>query len=353
MNISIIIPTYCRTQDLRRVLDSVFRQHTPVAEVVVVVGPGDAESLAVAKEWQAKQSALLVVQAERPSVVHAINRGLALATGEVLCLLDDDVWLPETWAGRVTAAYTADAQLGAFGGRDRLKLNQPDCDNPPLAKVVGRFRWNGALQGNHHCGAVVSPVQVDVIKGCNFSFRRAAFPAMQVEPALESQGAEVGWEVDICQRVIRAGYHVVYDNEHYVLHYASPRPEYDDRSNLFSAAWGKRTYNESLMTAKYRSRRELVLLGLGSFLIGSRVQPGLVWGTLLLAKHRSLRVLGLPWHYARIFVQGASHGLRLRQSLDDDARRAAPAAQAPVFSPQYSAANSGAHEHPESPQAPR
>jgi glycosyltransferase involved in cell wall biosynthesis len=350
MNLSIIIPTYRRTNDLRRVLDSVFRQTAPVAKVVVVVGPGDAESLAVAQQWQANQPALEVLKAERPSVVHAINLGLAHITREdVVCLLDDDVWLPEGWAARIASAYEADPQLGAYGGRDHLKLNQPDYDNPPLASIVGRFRWDGVLQGNHHCGAVVSPVQVDVIKGCNLSFRRAAFPAMQVEPALESQGAEVGWEVDICQRVIRAGYHIVYDNENYVLHYASPRPEYDDRSNLFSTAWGKRTYNESLMTAKYRPMKELVLLGVRNFLVGSRVQPGLVWGALLLTKHRSLKLLRLPWHYARLFRQGATDGLRLRHALDEDAKHSHASEYALSASSPLSSVGSKAQSHHELP----
>ncbi len=339
MNFSVIIPTYKRPEDLRRLLDSAFQQTVPASEVLVVVGPGDDESLALARKWQVGRPALVVLPATRKSLVHAINLGLARATGDIVCLLDDDVWLPAEWAARIVAAYQADAELGAYGGRDRLQLNDPRHDNPPLADTVGRFRWDGVLEGNHHCGVTVSPARVDVIKGCNLSFRRTAFPTMEVEPALESQGAEVCTEVDICQRVILAGYHVVYDNDNYVLHYSSPRPASDDRNYLFSPAWAKRAFNESLVTAKYRPLSEVVLLGLRNFLVGTRFTPGLVWSALLLRQHPSWQVLKLPWYYAGVFRRGAAYGRRRRESLIANPNSSNRLATPSTFRPPSAAGN--------------
>ncbi len=328
MNLSVIVPTYKRTNDLRRLLDSLFQQTVPVAQVLVVVGPGDEESMALAREWQAGQPALTVLPATRRSVVHALNLGLARVTGDIVCLLDDDVWLPAEWAARIAGAFRADAGLGAYGGRDRLQVNDPKLANPPLASAIGRFRWDGALNGGHHCGSTVSPVHVDVLKGCNLSFRQAAFPAMEVDPGLESQGAEVCWEVDICQCIGRTGYGLLYDNDNYVLHYASARPADDDRGNMFLPAWAKRTFNEGLVTAKYRPLPELVLLGLRSFLVGTRMQPGLVWGALLLRKYPSWPVLKLPWHYAYAFCKGAAYGWRRRRALNTVGPAPSPSAEA-------------------------
>lgn len=316
MNLSVIIPTYKRHHDLRRLLESLFRQAEPVAQVVVVVGPGDAESQALAHEWQANWPVLIVLPATRRSVVHALNLGLPHATGDVVCLLDDDVYLPTGWAGRIAAAYQANATLGAYGGRDHLQSDDPELANPLPVNRVGRFRWDGVLFGGHHCGSIVSPVRVDVLKGCNLSFRRSAFPALGVDPALESHGAEVCWEVDLCQRIARAGYGLVYDNDNYILHYASPRPADDDRVNLFSKAWARRTFNEALVAAKYQPLSDIVLLGLRSFLVGTRRQPGLVWGALLLRKYPSWQLLRLPWHYASIFCKGAAYGWRRRGTLE-------------------------------------
>lgn len=312
MNLTIIIPTYNRTADLQRLLESIFQQSFPVPEVLAIVGPGDQESLELVRKWKTSEPSLKSISATRKSLVHAINLGLANATGDVICLLDDDVWLPPGWAARIAKAYQSDPQLGAYGGRDKLQLNDSELNNPPLAKKVGQFRWDGMLAGNHHCGSVKSPLLVDVIKGCNLSFRRAAFPGMQVEPALESKGAEIGTEIDICQRIIRAGYHIVYDNENCVLHFASPRSSSDDRSNLFSPAWGDRTFNEGLVVAKHRPLSALLLLGLRFFVVGTRMQPGILRALILLPKHPSWQLLSLPWQYTRLFMKGAAQGLRKR-----------------------------------------
>lgn len=315
MTISVVVPTYKRSNELLRLLQSLSHQTVHAEELIIIVGPDDTESILVIEEWRKTSGYLLtVLVSSKASVVHAINLGFEVVTTDVICLLDDDVALPESWLRVIKKAFMENPGIGAYGGRDHLKLiREPHLSDPPPAESVGKYKWNGVLVGNHHCGSLVSPTSVDVLKGCNLSFRRAAFKVMRIEPALEFKGAETCWEIDICQQVAKAGYDVVYDNRNFVYHFAASRAPYDNRGELFSPSWSRRIYNEALMTAKFRPRRELILFLLKSFLIGTRFQPGLLWSVFLLFKY-SFPVLKLPWLYAGAAQQGALKGMQLRNS---------------------------------------
>jgi glycosyltransferase involved in cell wall biosynthesis len=242
MKLSVIIPTYQRAGDLPRLFDSVLKQTEKPEEVIVMVGPNDRESMAVAEEWATVLHDLKFFEAEKPSVIHSLNLGFSKAQNEIICLLDDDVWLPPDWSMKIREAFEANKKLGVFGGQDYLQTGGQHLINPPLARFVGIFKWYTHI-GNHHCGAQKSPVKVDVIKGVNLSFRRSSFIPMQIDPALEGQGAETCWEMDLCLRVGRAGFDIIYDNDNYVLHYWSPRLGFDNRNAVFSPAWPQRIFN--------------------------------------------------------------------------------------------------------------
>lgn len=229
-------------------------------------------------------------------------------------MLDDDVWLPSGWSSRIKIAYEKNPSIGVYGGRDHLQHDNPALSHPPLSHLIGTYQWNLGLVGNHHCGLYKSPALIDVAKGCNLSFRRTAFVEMQIDTILESAGAETCWEIDICQRVRLAGFDVVYDNNNYVLHYASPRMAFDNRNDSFTYANSRRVFNEAFVTAKFRPILEVITFCLRSFLIGSRLHPGILWSFLLLSKlHFS--VLKLPWHYMGCIKDGISHGFQQRSAV--------------------------------------
>ena len=313
MKISVVIPTYQRPNDLHRLFESLFNQIRKPEEVIVVIGPSDLESKTVAKKWTVLLPTLKIFQAEKASVIHSLNLGLSKAQYEIICLLDDDIWLPPDWSTKILIAFKHDGKLGAFGGRDHLQHGGHFWTDPPLAAKVGVFCWNGH-KGNHHCGAQKSPIKVDVIKGVNLSFRRSAFSDMKIDTTLESQGAETCWEIDICQRIIQAGFHNLYDNNNYVLHYWSPRLGFDNRTDVFSQAWPHRIFNESYILAKYRPLTELFVWAIRFFLKGTKVQPGIIWSILLVPKS-GLKVLLLPWRNIKFIGEGGRCGFKMRVKI--------------------------------------
>ncbi|MGB5708918.1 MAG: glycosyltransferase [Arenicellales bacterium] len=92
MEISVVIPTWNRVDLVRRALNSVLNQTLAPAEVIVVDDGSDDNTIErVARDFP---EAVVLTQTNQ-GVSSARNRGIRIATGEWIALLDsDDEWLP-------------------------------------------------------------------------------------------------------------------------------------------------------------------------------------------------------------------------------------------------------------------
>lgn len=95
-----IIPTWNRRDLVARAVDSVLAQTRPVEEIIVVDdGSSDGTAEYLAARYGER---ILCVRQDNAGVSAARNRGLALARGRYLALLDsDDEWLPGKTARQV------------------------------------------------------------------------------------------------------------------------------------------------------------------------------------------------------------------------------------------------------------
>jgi glycosyltransferase involved in cell wall biosynthesis len=309
MSITVIIPTYKRVEYLKRTVESLLNQDLLPNEILIVIEERDFDTKKFAYELANVNKIIKVLHSPKPSVVRSLNIGLSNANSDIICLLDDDVWVPVTWSHKIINAYKENNTLGAYGGRDYIQLEE--FTNILPVEILGRFTWSGKLIGNHHCGLKKSPAHIDIIKGVNLSFRKSALKVMEIEPALESQGAEVCWEIDLCSRIKRNGYSIIYDNDNYVLHFVSPRSEDDHRTDIFSSNWPKRIYNESLITAKFQPFYQLILFSFRYFFIGSTYQPGILRLILFFSKYKP-EALIIPFRNVKYILKGAIKGLSLR-----------------------------------------
>ncbi len=313
MNISVIIPTMNRSEDLRRCLGALMAQDRPADEVIVIIGPGDTAAMGVFEEVSAGMRGWRSIPAARPSVVEALNLGLAEARGDIIVMTDDDAEAPPVWLQRIEQWFLRDEKIGAVGGRDHLML--PDelwLANPPPAKHVGQFNWYGWLSGNHHCGVLKSPLEVDVLKGVNLSFRRMAFPKVIIDPYLISSGAEVGWEMDICLVIRQSGWKIIYDNDVFVRHHVGQRTAGDDRVEIASPAALRRAQNGSYLLAKHQPMGQTLAVVSRSVAVGSKRQPGLLRGLAGLFMGRIDRI-SAAWRLALAQAGGVRDGRRERR----------------------------------------
>ena len=107
--ISCIIPVYNGARFLGEALDSILAQTLPPTEIIVV---DDGSTDATAEVAAAYAPRVSVVRQANAGPASARNRGIDLATGELISFLDaDDLWHKEKLA-RQLQALTADASAG-------------------------------------------------------------------------------------------------------------------------------------------------------------------------------------------------------------------------------------------------
>ena len=96
MKISVVIPSFNQAAFLPATLDSVFGQDHPDVETMVFDGGSTDGSVAVLQDYAARHPGQLWwTSGPDGGQADAINRGLARATGDVLCYLNsDDVFRP-------------------------------------------------------------------------------------------------------------------------------------------------------------------------------------------------------------------------------------------------------------------
>lgn len=94
---SVIIPVYNGARFLGAALDSVLTQSLPPSELIVVDDGSTDDSVDIVAALPAPTATqLLLVRQPNQGPAAARNRGLELATGELIAFLDsDDVWLPD------------------------------------------------------------------------------------------------------------------------------------------------------------------------------------------------------------------------------------------------------------------
>jgi glycosyltransferase involved in cell wall biosynthesis len=312
--ISLIIPTYKRTADFKKTLESVFKQIEDIDEVITIVGPDDSDSFNLAIEYKDKIESLKVIQNKKASVINALNAGLRLSTQDIICMTDDDIELPEGWAKRIKEAFINDPKMGAYGGPDKLITESSEkhlAYNP--VKEVGVFKWKGMV-GNHHFGILKSPAIVDVLKGVNLSFRRVSMKEVQIDDFLESKGAEQCWEIDLAQKIQANGFKIVYDNSNYLFHYIGKRQAYDIRTDIFSESNYYKTLNINYVYAKFRPLNEIFFVLVNQILIGSRLRPGIL-RAILMVKSNGLKILLLPIKNIKPMYYGIYNGFKIRIKL--------------------------------------
>ncbi|MCA3562308.1 MAG: glycosyltransferase family 2 protein [Aestuariivirga sp.] len=121
-SISVVIPTRGRHHFLRQALESVMAQgHAPHEIIVVDDGVGAAEAVA------GMHPAIRVLDNGQRGPVPARNLGIAHATGDCICFLDDDDWFIDNgYFARVAEAFARGAGFCFCDGILRFEDGRPD-----------------------------------------------------------------------------------------------------------------------------------------------------------------------------------------------------------------------------------
>ncbi len=222
-DLSIIVASYRRDEPLELCLEDLASQGTHRAFEVILVLQAHPEG-AAERIRQRFGSRLALQIAEFPEGLgtsRARNTGLALATGDIVAFLDDDVRLPTTWAGAMLSFY-ADPEIGGVGGF----VDHPGHYNPArntayrmLGLTSNRYRidWGGFNVGPASHPSRDQPAAW--LSGGNMSFRRHAITSVGgFDEALGSFWHE---DVDVAHRVATSGWKMISSLRVAVEHYPS------------------------------------------------------------------------------------------------------------------------------------
>lgn len=286
MKISIVIPTWNRIDFLEKAFRGIQQQTRKADEVIVGVRKNDSLTI----DWVNKQNILPeIVEAalvDVPGVVASMQKGVEHSTGDIVCLLDDDAVPYPDWLEKIEDCYIKNSALGAVGGRDILAYLNPEERDHNLTDKVGFFTWFGKFYANHHCGSGYYR-KVNVLKGCNCSFRGEIIRKVGFDKTLAGWDTQTHWETALCLDVGNEGFEVGYDPSIQVLHYVAPRhgPDQNFRGGYSEEGIFHQAHNEAYVVHTRIKQPHLFMMDLYAIGCGTKQTPGLLqWIRLLLKK---------------------------------------------------------------------
>lgn len=302
LHASVVIPTYRRPGPLRDCIRSLVQTGPAPHEIIVVGREGDAstaDAVAQAQElWQGKTT-LKVGWVTEPGHVPPVRKGLALASGEIVFFVDDDLTVTAQWLEHMIAPF-CDPSVGVVGGQ----MITPACKNRRVRGKPGRMSWYGRQWGNVGVLGGDSPIEVESVMEGDWAWRKTLLSSLSFDPVLNFDDASM-YGLDLCWQALRRGFRVIYEPRGVAYHHVAPRASGLDRADRPRRAYSyTRNYTYIMLKNLPRWRRPIFLAWW--FLIGERDSCGLAAvavDTLLGRAPRPANVWG-AW-------KGKVEGLRL------------------------------------------
>ncbi len=253
LRVSVVIPTYGRCASARRALETLALQSLPAScyEVIVAIDGSEDGTREMVEAFPAPYSLRAHWQPNRGRAA-ACNAGIALAQGEVVVLLDDDMEPVPQFLEAHLDAHPAGSRRGVLGAVP-IPL---DASSPPVTRYIGE-KFNAHLQKLSRPGHVINFRE---FYSGNFSIRRDVLLAVGTfDEAFKLYGNEDG---ELALRLQQAGVELSYSPEVLAIqHYTK------DFRGLARDNWGK-GQTAVLLARKYPTT--FYDLKLGTYHQGSR-----------------------------------------------------------------------------------
>ena len=215
--VSIIIATGGRPGALTETLESI-EQYAPRNEVILIGNKGDEATRYVLRE---NFPSVKYIESDTPSAVVKRNIGIARASNEILVFVDDDVVVDRGWLGNLLRHY-ADRSVGGVGGRVKV----PGVGGGSSAFKTGVIE-DGFVIGNWN-PLTTQAFEVQHLLGCNMSFRKTLIKKLGgFDNFFRSYNFRE--ETDLCLRISRLGYRIIFDPNANLVHKAMGRKSQGQR----------------------------------------------------------------------------------------------------------------------------
>lgn len=290
MSIAIVVPTYRRPQDLKKCLEALKKQTISPNEILIAVRDSDLQTQSFLKTFDRESLPLQEVRVSRPGQVAALNACIEQAQSDIISITDDDGVPHSTWLERIDYHFNRDRAIGGVGGRDWMYINDRLVEGE--SEVVGKVQWFGRTIGRHHLG-IGQPREVEILKGANMSYRRAAIGDLRFNTRLLGTGAEVHNDLAFSLSVRKSGWKLIYDPLVEIDHYHGERFDEDRRGQFNQTAWFNEVHNHTLVLLDYLPLWRKAVFIVWAILVGTRKGYGFVQWLRFLPEEGSLA--GRKW----------------------------------------------------------
>jgi glycosyltransferase involved in cell wall biosynthesis len=202
--ISIIIPTYNRSQDLCETLNTLLNQSVKANEIIIVDDSDndESQSLIISLKQDPRQKNLIYIRNVGPrSITVARNAGFKKASGDIILFLDDDVILHKDYLLGIREVF--EAHPNALGAQGWLVQEVHDGSVNYFLRVLARAFYLGHTV-NNQCRVfsstnVTYPHTLDAtiscewLHGCNSALHRKALREFDFDENLR----EYTWKEDL------------------------------------------------------------------------------------------------------------------------------------------------------------
>ena len=211
MDISIIIPTYNRKNQLEKCLYSIFSQSYPKDRYeVIVVDDGSSDGTdCLIKDLKYRFDNLIYLRQLHQGPAAARNSGITNAKGEIIGFVDDDCILNKYWIKQMIDVHRKNLHIQAVGGQTWI-------DSRNVKAAVSQFLANGGIECR-----INGKLEVIFLPTCNVSLKRAVLEREKFNTIFIYPGGE---DLEYFWRLFKKGLKLSYRPEIRVLH---------NRSNLF------------------------------------------------------------------------------------------------------------------------
>ncbi len=226
--VSVVICAYNAERTMRACLESLRKIDYPNREVIIVDDGSQDSTAQIAMDFPEFR----LIRQPNKGLSVARNVGMQAARGDIIAYTDSDCVVDPDWLTLMLRAME-DGRFDGCGGP-----NYAPHENEWVAACV-------AASPGAPCHVLTADDQAEHLAGCNMVFRKAALLAIG---GFDRQFTSAGDDVDICWRLLDAGYSLGFSPAAFVWHF---------RRNTVKAYYGQqRGYGraEAMLFLKYPDR---------------------------------------------------------------------------------------------------
>ena len=175
------------------------------------------ETMGEPRYWQQRYPSVIFLHSPEEPVPLRRQRGIAVAAGDVVGILEDTSWPDPDWCAAVRSTFI-DMQIAAAGGPVQIAATLPSRCQALGWSEYGRFAPRHDLIAHSRAGPIPdTPIVASRVPGNNMAFRRTNLIA-----ALRGEVNGL-FEDSVCAKMLAAGHQVVFQPRMLVTYSACDR----------------------------------------------------------------------------------------------------------------------------------